>query len=76
MASDFVRRWLDGYSSRSFPIEDLHRSAMWPSRSPGPEVSARLDAAYHAKYDCHGPGMVGTVVSPEAARSTLRLAPS
>jgi predicted ester cyclase len=24
MASDFVRRWLDSYNTRSFPIEDLY----------------------------------------------------
>ena len=42
---------------------------------PGPEVIEDLHAAYHAKYDRYGPRMVGTVVSPEAARSTLRLVP-
>jgi hypothetical protein len=42
---------------------------------PGPEVAADLDAAYHAKYDRHGPAIVATVVSAEAARSTLRLLP-
>ena len=42
---------------------------------PGAAVDAELDAAYHAKYDRYGPSIVGTVVSPEAARSTLRLAP-
>jgi hypothetical protein len=42
---------------------------------PGPEVNADLDAAYHAKYDRYGPGPVGSVVTAEAARSTLRLVP-
>ena len=42
---------------------------------PGPEVVEDLHAAYHTKYDRYGPRMVGTVVSPEAARSTLRLVP-
>lgn len=42
---------------------------------PGREVDEDLHAAYHAKYDRYGPRMVGTVVSPEAARSTLRLVP-
>jgi len=42
---------------------------------PGPDVDADLHAAYHAKYDRHGPRVVGTVVSPEAARATLRLVP-
>lgn len=42
---------------------------------PGPEVDADVDAVHHAKYDRYGPTVVGTVVSPEAARSTLRLVP-
>jgi hypothetical protein len=42
---------------------------------PGPGVDAGVHAAYHAKYDRYGPRIVGTVVSPEAARSTLRLIP-
>jgi hypothetical protein len=42
---------------------------------PGAAVDAALHAAYHEKYDRYGPSMVGTVVSPEAARSTLRLVP-
>ncbi|MEZ4597527.1 MAG: DUF2255 family protein [Chloroflexota bacterium] len=42
---------------------------------PGPEVGADVSAAYHAKYDRYGPAIVGTVVSPEAVRSTLRVTP-
>lgn len=42
---------------------------------PGGAVDVELHAAYHAKYDHYGPSIVGTVVSPEAARSTLRLVP-
>ena len=42
---------------------------------PGGAVDDELHAAYHAKYDRHGPAIVGTVVSSEAARSTLRLVP-
>ena len=42
---------------------------------PGPSVDADLDQAYHAKYDRYGQALVGTVVSPEAARSTIRLVP-
>ena len=42
---------------------------------PGAGVEGDLHAAYHAKYDHYGPSIVGTVVSPEAARSTLRLVP-
>ena len=42
---------------------------------PGSAVDGDLHAAYHAKYDRYGPSIVGTVVSLEAARSTLRLIP-
>ncbi len=42
---------------------------------PGAAVDADLHRAYHAKYDRYGPSFVGAVVSPEAARSTLRLVP-
>lgn len=41
----------------------------------GPETAAAVTAAYHAKYDRYGPKIVGTVVSAEAERSTLRLVP-
>ena len=43
--------------------------------TPETAIASRVSEAYHAKYDRHGPGIVGTVVSPEAARSTLRLVP-
>ena len=42
---------------------------------PGPEVADEVTAAYHAKYNRYGPKMVGTVVSAEAVRSTLKLVP-
>jgi hypothetical protein len=42
---------------------------------PRPGIEEDLHAAYHAKYDRYGPRIVGTVVSLEAARSTLRLVP-
>jgi len=38
-----------------------------------PEVDAPVSAAYHAKYDRYGAAIVATVVSPVAARCTLRL---
>ena len=41
----------------------------------GGSMDAEVSAAYHAKYDRYGPTIVGTVVSAEAARSTLRLVP-
>ena len=42
---------------------------------PGPEVDRPLTAAYHAKYDRYGAKIVGTVVSDDAVRCTLRLVP-
>jgi hypothetical protein len=42
---------------------------------PDASVDAGVDDAYHAKYDRYGPGIVRTVVGPEAARTTLRLVP-
>jgi hypothetical protein len=42
---------------------------------PAGDVSDDVTAAYHAKYDRYGPAIVGTVVSPEAVRSTLRVTP-
>lgn len=38
-----------------------------------PDSVAEVTAAYHAKYDRYGSAMVGTVVSAEAVRSTLRV---
>ena len=43
--------------------------------APEPAARARVTAAYHAKYDRYGPAIVGTVVSAEAERATLRLGP-
>ena len=43
---------------------------------PDASVDDAIDAAYHAKYDRYGPRIVGTVVGPDAARTTLRLVPS
>jgi hypothetical protein len=40
-----------------------------------PALDGQLHRAYHAKYDRHGPAIVGTVVSEEAARCTLRVVP-
>ena len=38
-------------------------------------VQQAVDAAYHAKYDSHGPAIVGTVVGPVSHEATLRLDP-
>lgn len=40
-----------------------------------PDAHAGIDTAYHAKYDRHGPAIVGTVVGAEAALTTIRLQP-
>ncbi|MGN9908915.1 DUF2255 family protein [Phytohabitans sp. LJ34] len=40
-----------------------------------PAVHAGVDAAYHSKYDRHGPAIVGTVVGDKAAAVTFRLLP-
>lgn len=42
---------------------------------PDTSLEAELHGAYHAKYDRYGQSMVGTVISADAARSTLRLVP-
>ena len=42
---------------------------------PVSDVNAAIDAAYHAKYDRHGPAIVGTVVGEQAATTTIRLLP-
>ena len=39
------------------------------------EAASAIDDAYHAKYDRHGPQIVGTVVGPQAAAVTIRLLP-
>jgi len=42
---------------------------------PPADVHAVVDAAYHAKYDRHGPKIVGTVVGPQVVATTFRLDP-
>jgi hypothetical protein len=39
------------------------------------DVADLVTAAYHDKYDRFGPAIVGSVVSGDAVRSTLRLVP-
>jgi hypothetical protein len=54
-------------------ISDAEQDVMFESADPS--VAAALDRAYHQRYDRHGAAIVDTVVSADAARSTLRLAP-
>ena len=41
--------------------------------APALDAHAAIDTAYHAKYDRHGPKIVGTVVGPQAEAVTIRL---
>ena len=43
--------------------------------APGAESPDAIDAAYHAKYDRHGPALVAAVTGPTASPNTLRLLP-
>ena len=52
---------------------EVERDVSFADADPG--VHGDVDAAYHAKYDRHGPRIVGTVVGPGAASVTIRLAP-
>jgi hypothetical protein len=38
------------------------------------DAHTAIDAAYHAKYERYGPNIVGSVVGPQAATVTIRLA--
>ena len=51
----------------------LERDVTFAEAAPG--VHAAIDAAYHAKYDRHGPRIVGTVVGSKVVGTTLRLVP-
>lgn len=71
----------NGWFQRALHAEDGRIRAAGVERDvrfeqPGADVADAVTAAYHAKYDRHGPRIVGTVVSPEAVRSTLRLVPA
>ena len=49
----------------------IERNVSFASASA--EVQDDIDAAYHAKYDQYGPGIVGSVVGPAAHQVTVRL---
>ncbi len=55
------------------PLAGIERDVTF--ESPDPSVVAALHRAYHRKYDRHGAAIVDTVVSVDAARSTIRLVP-
>jgi len=42
---------------------------------PAPGLHEDIDAAYHAKYERHGPEIVGTVVGTQTHAVTIRLVP-
>lgn len=41
-----------------------------------PDLAGDIDAAYHAKYDRYGDRIVGAVVGPDAAATTLQVTPA
>jgi hypothetical protein len=49
----------------------VERDVAFAEAAPG--AHADIDAAYHAKYDRYGPGIVGSVVGPDAEAVTIRL---
>jgi hypothetical protein len=70
--------WNNGWFQRALKSGEGHIRAGGVERDvafepPGPEVADAVTAAYHAKYDRYGPSIVGTVISAEAVKSTLRL---
>jgi len=52
---------------------DVERDVTFAEAAPGVHVA--IDAAYHTKYDRHGPKIVGSVVGPHAQAVTVRLVP-
>ena len=54
----------------------VERDVTFADASADAHAHADIDRAYHAKYDRHGPAIVGTVVGEAAARNTLRLVSS
>jgi hypothetical protein len=53
----------------------VERDVTFAEAGPDAATHAAIDAAYHAKYDRHGPAIVGTVVGDQAAPVTIRLVP-
>ena len=51
----------------------VERDVSFADADPG--AHGDIDAAYHAKYDRYGPGIVGTVVGSDAHPVTIRLEP-
>lgn len=43
---------------------------------PTDPAHTAIDGVYHAKYDRHGPAIVGTVVDDTSHRATVRLRPT
>ena len=53
----------------------IERDARFADVPATDAVHDDVDAAYHAKYDSHGPAIVGTVVGAGVRAVTLRLLP-
>ncbi len=74
----FVRARASGAGRiRAGGIErDVSFGAVGPDApDAGVTVHDDIDGAYHAKYDRHGPRIVGTVVGPGVRDTTIRLVP-
>ena len=53
----------------------MERDVTFAEADTNAGVHAAIDATYHAKYDRHGPAIVGTVVGDQVIPVTIRLVP-
>ena len=60
----------------SIRIGGFERDVRFEQVDPADDVHDAIDAAYHQKYDRHGPKDVGPVVGATAAAATLILTPA
>jgi hypothetical protein len=73
-----ARGWNNGWFQRALQSSEGRIRTAGVERDvafeqPGPDVADAVTAAYRSKYDRYGPSIVGTVISAEAVKSTLRL---
>jgi hypothetical protein len=72
--------WSNGWFQRALKSGEGRIRAAGVERDvafeqPDPDVADAVTAAYRSKYGRYGPSIVGTVISAEAVKSTLRLVP-
>ena len=60
-------------ASRAGRVEAVGAGADVTFAAAAPETNQDIDAAYRAKYDRYGPGIVGHVTGPDAHAVTIRL---